>query len=114
MDNLPSLAQTVKIHGLSANKKLGQHFLLDMNITDKIARLAMPLEGHSVAEIGPGPGGLTRALLKNGAHQLLAIEMDDRFIPALEDVQVQSSDRLKILNADALKTHIPNLSLIHI
>ena len=108
MDNLPSLAQTVKIHGLSANKKLGQHFLLDMNITDKIARLAMPLEGHSVAEIGPGPGGLTRALLKNGAHQLLAIEMDDRFIPALEDVQVQSSDRLKILNADALKTHIPN------
>jgi len=63
LDNLPTLTETVKIHNLRANKTLGQHFLLDMNVTDKIARLASPLKGVSVAEIGPGPGGLTRALV---------------------------------------------------
>ena len=85
LDKLPTLAQTVDIYGLRANKSLGQHFLLDMNITDKIARLAAPLDGVSVAEIGPGPGGLTRALVQNGA-QVLAIEMDERFLPALDDI----------------------------
>ena len=86
IENLPSLSETVKTHGLGANKKLGQHFLLDMNLTDKIARLAEPLAGHSVAEIGPGPGGLTRALLLRGTEKLVAIEMDERFIPALAEV----------------------------
>ena len=83
IESLPSLSETVKTHGLGANKKLGQHFLLDMNLTDKIARLADPLTGHSVAEIGPGPGGLTRALLLRGAEKLIAIEMDERFILSL-------------------------------
>ena len=68
LDSLPTLIETVKIHSLRANKTLGQHFLLDMNVTDKIARLAAPLDSVSVAEIGPGPGGLTRALLANGAE----------------------------------------------
>lgn len=104
--DLPSLSETVKIHGLGANKKLGQHFLLDMNLTDKIARLADPLVGHSVAEIGPGPGGLTRALLLRGAEKLVAIEMDKRFIPALAEIGDQSGGRLEIAQGDALKFDI--------
>ncbi len=106
MDRLPSLVETVRIHGLDANKKLGQHFLLDMNITDKIARLAIPLEGSSVAEIGPGPGGLTRSLFKAGAKRVLAIEMDDRFLPALDDIAAHAPGELRILNADALTVDI--------
>jgi len=85
LDSLPTLTETVKIHNLRANKTLGQHFLLDMNVTDKIARLAMRLEDVSVAEIGPGPGGLTRALVQNGA-KVLAIEMDERFLAPLDDI----------------------------
>jgi len=104
LDGLPSLAQTLKIHGLWANKTLGQHFLLDMNITDKIARLAAPLDGFNVVEIGPGPGGLTRALILNGA-QVLAIEMDERFLPPLDDI-ARASKRLRVLNANALKIDI--------
>lgn len=107
MDNLPTLAQTVKIHGLSANKKLGQHFLLDLNITDKIARLAGPLEGINVAEIGPGPGGLTRSLLMAGANSVLAIEMDERFLPPLDDIRIASDGRLTLMQSDALKIDIP-------
>ena len=104
LDKLPTLAQTVDIHGLRANKSLGQHFLLDMNITDKIARLAAPLDGVSVAEIGPGPGGLTRALVQNGA-QVLAIEMDERFLPALDDI-ARASGKLRVLHGNALKVDI--------
>lgn len=104
LDGLPSLAQTLKIHGLWANKTLGQHFLLDMNITDKIARLAAPLDGFNVVEIGPGPGGLTRALILNGA-QVLAIEMDERFLLPLDDI-ARASERLRVLNANALKVDI--------
>ena len=104
--NLPSLSETVKSHGLGANKKLGQHFLLDMNLTDKIARLAEPLAGHSVAEIGPGPGGLTRALLLRGAERLTAIEMDERFIPALAEIGDLSEGRMEIAQGDALKYDI--------
>ena len=107
IENLPSLSETVKTHGLGANKKLGQHFLLDMNLTDKIARLAEPLAGHSVAEIGPGPGGLTRALLLRGTEKLVAIEMDERFIPALAEIGDQSEGRLEIAQGDALKYDIP-------
>jgi len=103
---LPSLSETIKIHGLGANKKLGQHFLLDMNLTDKIARLAEPLIGYSIAEIGPGPGGLTRALLLRGADKVVAIEMDERFIPALAEIGDQAEGRLEIARGDALKYDI--------
>jgi len=104
LEALPSLIETLKIHGLWANKSLGQHFLLDMNITDKIARLAMPLDGTNVAEIGPGPGGLTRALIQNGAN-VLAIEMDERFLPPLDEI-ARASGRLNVINANGLKTDI--------
>jgi len=106
LESLPSLSETVKTHGLGANKKLGQHFLLDMNLTDKIARLAEPLDGVSVAEIGPGPGGLTRALLQRGAAKLTAIEMDERFIPALAEIGDLAGGRLEIAQGDALKFNI--------
>ena len=104
LDNLPTLMETLKIHGLWANKNLGQHFLLDMNITDKIARLATPLDGMNVAEIGPGPGGLTRALIQNKAN-VLAIEMDERFLPPLDDL-ARATGQLRVLNANALKVDI--------
>ena len=104
--NLPSLSQTVKEHGLGANKRLGQHFLLDMNLTDKIARLAEPLATHHVVEIGPGPGGLTRALLQRGAGKVLAIEMDERFMPALAQIGDVAQGRLEIIHGDALKVNI--------
>ena len=106
IEDLPSLSETVKTHGLGANKRLGQHFLLDMNLTDKIARLAEPLEGYNIAEIGPGPGGLTRALLLRGAGKLVAIEMDERFIPALAEIGDQSGGRFEIAQGDALKYDI--------
>jgi len=104
LDNLPTLTETVKIHNLRANKTLGQHFLLDMNVTDKIARLASPLKGVSVAEIGPGPGGLTRALVQNGAN-VLAIEMDDRFLAPLDDI-ARASGKLRVIHGNALKVDI--------
>ena len=104
LDNLPTLTETVKIHNLRANKTLGQHFLLDMNVTDKIARLASPLDGVSVAEVGPGPGGLTRALVQNGAN-VLAIEMDERFLAPLDDV-ARESGRLRVIHGNALKVDI--------
>ena len=110
MDNiqdLPSLSETVRVHGLGANKKLGQHFLLDMNLTDKIARLAAPLDGHHVAEIGPGPGGLTRALLLRGADKVLALEMDERFMAPLAEIGDLAEGRLEIIRGDALKVNIP-------
>ena len=104
LDNLPTLTETVKIHNLRANKTLGQHFLLDMNVTDKIARLATPLDGISVAEIGPGPGGLTRALIQNGAN-VLAIEMDERFLAPLDDI-ARASGNLHVIHGNALKVDI--------
>ena len=106
LDDLPTLSQTVDIHGLRANKSLGQHFLLDMNVTDKIARLAAPLDGVNVAEIGPGPGGLTRALVLNGA-QVLAIEMDKRFLAPLDDI-ARASGKLRVIHGNALKVDIAN------
>jgi 16S rRNA (adenine1518-N6/adenine1519-N6)-dimethyltransferase len=106
MDNLPSLTEVVRDYDLGANKKLGQHFLLDMNLTDKIARLATPLEGVNVVEIGPGPGGLTRALLINDAASVTVIEMDERFLPALADIGRASGDRLSVIKGDALKFDI--------
>lgn len=106
LDNLPTLTEVVRLHGLGANKKLGQHFLLDSNITDKIAQLTTPLDGVTVAEIGPGPGGLTRSLFKVGAKTVLAIEMDDRFLPALQDIGDASGQTLRVINDDGLKVDI--------
>lgn len=106
LESLPTLHETVRIHGLGANKRLGQHFLLDMNVTDKIANLAKPFGGVSIAEIGPGPGGLTRSLFKAGAEKVLAIEMDSRFLAPLDDIARAASGSLTIVEADALKIDI--------
>lgn len=103
MDNLPTLTEVVRLHGLAANKKLGQHFLLDMNITDKIARLVTPAPNETVIEVGPGPGGLTRSLFKAGAENVIAVEMDDRFLPALEDIGDAANGNLSVINDDAVK-----------
>lgn len=102
--SLPTLTETVREHGLRADKSLGQHFLLDLNLTRAIARLAAPL-GH-VAEIGPGPGGLTRALFLEGAETVLAIEMDERFLPVLSEIAMASGNKLTIHHGDALKLDI--------
>lgn len=106
LDNLPTLTEVVKIHGLGANKKLGQHFLLDMNITHNIAKLAHPLDGINVVEIGPGPGGLTRALLLAGVNNVLAIEMDNRFLKPLDDISRQSDGRLRVIQGDGLRVDL--------
>ena len=100
---LPPLREALAEHGLLADKRFGQHFLLDLNLTRKIARLANPLDDALVIEVGPGPGGLTRALLAEGAAKVVAIERDPRFIPLLEDVQAVSNGRLTLVQADALK-----------
>ena len=110
LDDLPTLTQTVEIHRLGANKKLGQHFLLDMNVTHNIARLATPMDGSTVFEVGPGPGGLTRALLLNGADHVIAIEMDSRFLAPLEDIRKASGTRLTTLNDDALRVDIAKIA----
>lgn len=106
INNLPTLSDVVKQYHLYANKKLGQHFLLDMNITDKISRLVTPFSGVSVFEVGPGPGGLTRSLLKAGAETVTAIEMDERFLPALADIGKAADGRLRVIAGDALKVDI--------
>lgn len=103
-DALPSLRDQLEAHGLMAKKSFGQHFLLDLNITRKIVRLAGPFQGHCVIEVGPGPGGLTRALLESDAGPVFVIEKDPRFIPLLEELQATDS-RLRIELADALKVN---------
>jgi 16S rRNA (adenine1518-N6/adenine1519-N6)-dimethyltransferase len=99
---LPPLREVVRRHGLSAKKSLGQHFLLDMNLTGRIARAAGPLAGTAVVEIGPGPGGLTRALLAQGARRVIAIERDDRALAALAELAEHYPERLTVVPADAL------------
>jgi 16S rRNA (adenine1518-N6/adenine1519-N6)-dimethyltransferase len=101
-DELPSLREELETHGLWANKRLGQHFLLDLNITRRIARTAGELNGKTVIEVGPGPGGLTRALLEAGAR-VIAIEKDERFLPILEPLAEWSEGQLEIVQGDALK-----------
>jgi len=103
IDDLPPLRQVISDHGLSARKALGQNFLLDLNLTAKIARVAGDLQAHDVLEIGPGPGGLTRGLLATGARRVLAVEKDARCIPALEQVGAAYPGRLEVLNGDALE-----------
>ncbi|QGX98244.1 16S rRNA (adenine(1518)-N(6)/adenine(1519)-N(6))-dimethyltransferase RsmA [Roseovarius faecimaris] len=102
IDPLPPLRQVIADHGLTARKSLGQNFLLDLNLTAKIARQAGTLDTHDILEIGPGPGGLTRGLLAEGARHVLAIEKDTRCLPALEEIAAAYPGRLTILNADAL------------
>ena len=102
IDTLPSLRAVIEAHGLSAKKSLGQNFLLDLNLTSKIARLAGDLTGCDVLEIGPGPGGLTRGLLAEGARRVLAIEKDARCLPALNEIAAIYPDRLQIIGGDAL------------
>jgi 16S rRNA (adenine1518-N6/adenine1519-N6)-dimethyltransferase len=101
--NLPPLREIIERHGLRAKKSLGQNFLLDLNLTGRIARAAGPFEGTTIVEIGPGPGGLTRALLAQGAKRVIAIERDDRAIAALAELKALYLDRLEIIAADALK-----------
>lgn len=103
IDDLPPLREVISAHGLSARKALGQNFLLDLNLTAKIARLAGDLTGCDVLEIGPGPGGLTRGLLAEGARRVLAIEKDARCRPALEQIAAAYPGRLQIILGDALE-----------
>lgn len=99
---LPPLRAVIAAHGLAARKSLGQNFLLDLNLTARIARAAGDLTRADVLEVGPGPGGLTRALLAQGARRVLAVEKDVRCIPALEEIAAACPGRLEILAADAL------------
>ena len=101
MTALPSLREQLDAHGLSAKKSFGQHFLLDLNVTRKIVRLAGPFEGRAVIEVGPGPGGLTRALLESDAGRVVLIEKDTRFVPLLSELD-DGSGRLTIVEGDAL------------
>lgn len=102
IDNLPPLRDVIAAHQLSARKSLGQNFLLDLNLTAKIARQAGDLTECDVLEIGPGPGGLTRGLLSEGARKILAIEKDARCLPVLQQISEAYPDRLQVINGDAL------------
>ncbi len=111
IDTLPPLRDVVERHGLMAQKALGQNFLFDLNLTGRIARAAGPLEGETVVEIGPGPGGLTRALLANGADRVIAIERDRRCLPALAEIAAHYPGRLEVVDGDALAVDLrPHLA----
>jgi 16S rRNA (adenine1518-N6/adenine1519-N6)-dimethyltransferase len=99
--NLPPLRETIARHGLAAKKSLGQNFLFDGNLLDRIARVPGPLAGESVYEVGPGPGGLTRALLRAGAN-VVAVERDDRALPALAELAAIAPGRLRVIDGDAM------------
>jgi 16S rRNA (adenine1518-N6/adenine1519-N6)-dimethyltransferase len=101
-DGLPPLGSVVRSLGLTARKSLGQHFILDLNLTRRIARAAGPLEGRTVVEVGPGPGGLTRALLLEGAERVVAVERDERCLPALQAIAGRYPGRLDVHVGDAL------------
>ena len=103
LDDLPPLRESLAEQGLLARKSFGQHFLLDLNVTRKIVRLAGPLEGCVAIEVGPGPGGLTRALLESAAVHVVAVEKDDRFLPLLAELDQAAPGRLTVVQADALK-----------
>ncbi|HEX4890384.1 MAG TPA: 16S rRNA (adenine(1518)-N(6)/adenine(1519)-N(6))-dimethyltransferase RsmA [Alphaproteobacteria bacterium] len=109
-DLLPPLRDVIAQHGLRARKSLGQNFLLDLNLTGRIARSAGPLENCTVVEVGPGPGGLTRALLQQGARQIIAIEKDQRCLAALGDIAAAYPGRLQIIEGDALDFELADLA----
>ena len=102
LDDLPPLRAVIAAHGLSARKSLGQNFLLDLNLTAKIARQAGDLRNCDVLEVGPGPGGLTRGLLAEGARRVLAVEKDARCLPALAEIAAACPGRLQVVHGDAL------------
>ncbi|OYX41855.1 MAG: 16S rRNA (adenine(1518)-N(6)/adenine(1519)-N(6))-dimethyltransferase [Rhodobacterales bacterium 32-67-9] len=103
IDGLPPLREVIAAHGIAAKKALGQNFLLDLNLTAKIARSAGDLSACDVLEVGPGPGGLTRALLAEGARHVLAVEKDARCLPALAEIAAAWPGRLDVVNGDALE-----------
>ena len=103
LDDLPPLREVVAAHGLAPKKSLGQNFLFDLNLTSRIARAAGPLDGATVLEVGPGPGGLTRALLTDGASRVVAIERDPRALPPLAQIADRYPGRLDVVAADALR-----------
>lgn len=110
LDGLPPLREVIQRHGLDAKKALGQNFLLDLNLTQKIARTAGPLDGVTVIEVGPGPGGLTRAILALGAKKVVAVERDARCLPALAEIGAHYPDRLEVIEGDALKVDFDQLA----
>ena len=111
-DGLPPLRDVIRGLDLSARRSLGQNFLLDFNLTRRIARAGGPLEGATIVEIGPGPGGLTRALLLEGAFRVVAIEKDRRCLPALAGIAAAYPGRLEIIEADALEIDYAKLNLV--
>ena len=106
LTDLPPLREVISAHNLRAEKSLGQNFLLDQNITDKIVRHAGDLSGVTVVEIGPGPGGLTRSLLKSDAKKIITVEFDERAVGALQDLKDISDGRLEIIHGDALEENL--------
>lgn len=111
IDGLPPLREVIARHGLSAQKRLGQNFLLDLNLTAKIARAAGDLTGCDVIEVGPGPGGLTRGLLAEGARHVVAVEKDARCLPALAEITAAHPGRLTVIEGDALAVDLsPHLA----
>lgn len=103
LDELPPLREVIRRHGLSARRALGQNFLLDLNLTGRIARAAGPLDAVTVVEVGPGPGGLTRALLAEGARRVVAIERDERCLAALAEISAALPGRIEVIAGDALE-----------
>lgn len=103
IDGLPPLREVIRAHDLQAKRQLGQNFLLDLNLTSKIARMAGDLSGADVLEVGPGPGGLTRGLLAEGARRVLAVEKDARCLPALAEIAEAHPGRLQVIHGDALE-----------
>ncbi|NMD09503.1 MAG: 16S rRNA (adenine(1518)-N(6)/adenine(1519)-N(6))-dimethyltransferase RsmA [Phyllobacteriaceae bacterium] len=101
-DGLPPLREVIEQHGLAPKKSLGQNFLFDLNLTRRIARAAQPMAGFTLVEVGPGPGGLTRALLLEGAEHIIAVERDERALAALADVQAAYPGKLTVIAGDAL------------
>ncbi len=111
VDDLPPLRSVIAEFGLDARRSLGQNFLLDLNLTSRIARASGPLEGVTVVEVGPGPGGLTRALLALGAARVVAVERDERCLPALAMIAQRYPGRLEVISGDALTTDWSALSI---
>lgn len=109
-DGLPPLRDVIQKHDIRTRKSLGQNFLLDLNLTGRIARSAGDISDVTVVEVGPGPGGLTRALLAEGAHKVIAIERDDRCLPALAEIAAHYPGRLEIIAADALTIDLSSLA----
>lgn len=110
IDDLPPLREVIQTHGLSAKKALGQNFLFDLNLTSKIARSSGGLNGVVVIEVGPGPGGLTRALLAEGAERVIAIERDERCLSVLAEISAHYPGRLDVISGDALQADFTNLA----